>query len=122
MLVELSHVLIRYFPEIFLPSHSKDSPNHNKSEEVWSKARRYYSYRPVPYLDSISFEMGSFISVSWANKCQENILKLVPFPSQEPIVFTMSYWLRREESLLVWLHEVKLSKCRKLKSLFPPNE
>ena len=66
--------------------------------------------------------MGLFVYVSWANKCQKNILKLLPLPSQEPFVFTMSYWLRGEESLLVWLHEVKLSKCRKLKSLFPLNE
>jgi len=42
--------------------------------------------------------------------------------NQESFVFTMSFWLRGKESLLVWLLEVKLSKCKKLKSLFPPNE
>ena len=66
--------------------------------------------------------MGSFIYVSWANKCQENLLKILPLPIQEPIVFTMSCWLRGEESLVVWLLEVNLSKCRKLKCLFLPNE
>lgn len=66
--------------------------------------------------------MGSFIYVSWANKCKENILKILPLPIQEPIVSTMSCWLRGEESLLFWLFEVNLSKCRKLKFLFPLNE
>ena len=71
---------------------------------------------------SVFFEMSLFIFVPCANKCQENILKILPLSIEEPIVFTMFCWLRGEESLLVWLHEVKLSKCRKLKSLFPPNE
>ena len=73
-------------------------------------------------MENISFEMGLFIYVLWANKCQEKILKILPLPSQEPFVFTVSCRLRDGESLLVWLLEVNLSKCRKLKCLFLPNE
>ena len=63
-----------------------------------------------------------FIYVLWANKCQEKILKILPLPSQEPFVFTVSCWLRDEESLLVWLLEVNLSMCRKRAPLLPSNE
>ena len=43
------------------------------------------------------FEMGFFIYVLWANKCQEKIFKILPLPSQEPSVFTVSCWFRDGE-------------------------
>ena len=106
-----------------LKNPQKDSPNHNKVSKYGAKPEDTTpTALSLIWTASVFFEMSLFIFVPCANKCQENILKLVPFPSQEPIVFTMSYWLRREESLLVWLLEVNLSKYRKLKSLFPLNE
>ena len=88
----------------------------------FSKVRQYDSSCFESPLENISFEMGLFIYVLWANKCQEKILKILPLPSQEPFVFTVSCRLRDGESLLVWLLEVNLSVCRKHAPLLPSNE
>ena len=62
----------------------------------------------MSHLENISFEISLFIYVLWTNKCQEMILKILPLPSQEPFVFTVSCRLRDVEKVC-WFGYLKLT-------------
>ena len=65
--------------------------------------------------------MGLFIYVSWASKCQENILKILPSPTKSPL--SLQCLSGSEVKKVCWFGYLKLS-CLSAKNLnlFPPNE
>ena len=56
--------------------------------------------------------MGLFIYVSWASKCQENILKILPSPIKSPL----QYLSGSEVKKVCWFGYMKLS-CLSVESL-----
>ena len=61
---------------------------------------------PCPSFGQYQLRNVLFTYVSWSNKWEEKILKILSLPSQEPFLFTMPCWLRGGENLLLWLFEV----------------
>ena len=86
---------MRYFPQNITKVYKDGAKPEDMTPPVLSLIRRI-SVLSLIWRLSV-FEMGFFIYVLWANKCQEKIFKILPLPSQESSVFTVSCWFRDGE-------------------------